>query len=90
MGGMQFNRSGNRITSVPAIGPGRDKIINAMAQEMLKYTPSYQSLKPQPRDNLGLLMQDTIITAIEGKKSPAEMEAIRQKVLAAQKAQEQS
>jgi hypothetical protein len=90
MGGMQFNRSGNRITSVPATGPGRDKIINAMAQEMLKYTPSYQSLKPQPRDNLGLLMQDTIINAIEGKKSPAEMEAIRQKVLAAQKAQEQS
>jgi len=88
MGGMQFNRSGNRITSVPATGPGRDKIINAMAQEMLKYTPSYQSLKPQPRDNLGLLMQDTIIT--DQMKSPAEMEAIRQKVLAAQKAQEQS
>jgi hypothetical protein len=88
MAGMQFNRSGNRITSVPATGPGRDKIINAMAQQMLNYTPSYQSLKPQPRDNLGLLMQDTIIT--DQMKSPAEMEAIRQKVLAAQKAQEQS
>ena len=88
MGGMQFNRSGNRITSVPATGPGRDKIINAMAQQMLNYTPSYQSLKPQPRDNLGLLMQDTIIT--DQMKSPAEMDAIRDRVLAAQKAQEQS
>ena len=88
MGGMQFNRSGNRVTSVPATGPGRDKIINAMAQQMLNYTPSYQSLKPQPRDNLGLLMQDTIIT--DQMKSPAEMDAIRDRVLAAQKAQEQS
>ena len=86
--GMQFNRSGNRVTSVPATGPGRDKIINAMAQQMLNYTPSYQSLKPQPRDNLGLLMQDTIIT--DQMKSPAEMDAIRDRVLAAQKAQEQS
>ena len=86
--GMQFNRSGNRVTSIPATGPGRDAIINAMAQQMLNYTPSYQSLKPQPRDNLGLLMQDTIIT--DQMKSPAEMEAIRQKVLEAQKAQEQS
>ena len=88
MGGMQFNRSGNRITSIPATGPGRDKILNAMAQQMLNYTPSYQSLKPQPRDNLGLLMQDTIIT--DQMKSPAEMDAIRDRVLAAQKAQEQS
>ena len=86
MGGMQFNRSGNRITSIPATGPGRDKIINAMAQQMLNTTPSYRSI--QPRDNLGLLMQDTIIT--DQMRSPAEMEAIRQKVLAAQKAQEQS
>ncbi len=59
-----------------------------MAQQMLNYTPSYQSLKPQPRDNLGLLMQDTIIT--DQMKSPAEMDAIRDRGLAAQKAQEQS
>ena len=88
MGGMQFNRSGNRITGVPATGPGRDKILNAMAQQMLNTTPSYQSIKPQPRDNLGLLMSETIVT--DKMRSPAEMEAIRQKVLAAQKAQEQS
>ena len=88
LGRMQFNRSGNRITSVPATGPGRDKILNAMAQQMLNTTPSYRSLKPQPRDNLGLLMSETLVT--DKMRSPAEMEAIRQKVLAAQKAQEQS
>jgi len=85
LGGMQFGRSGNRITGVPATGPGRDKIINAMAQQMLNTTP----YKPAPpTDPLGLLMSETIIT--DQMKSPAEMEAIRQKVLAAQKAQEQS
>ncbi len=36
--GMQFNRSGNRITSVPATGAGRDAIINAMANQMLNTT----------------------------------------------------
>jgi len=36
--GMQFNRSGNRITSIPATGPGRDKILNAMANQMLSTT----------------------------------------------------
>ena len=38
MGGMQFNTSGNRITSIPATGPGRDKILNAMANQMLNTT----------------------------------------------------
>ena len=36
--GMQFNRSGNRITSIPATGSGRDKILNAMANQMLSTT----------------------------------------------------
>ena len=36
--GMRFNRSGNRITTIPATGPGRDLIINAMANQMLNTT----------------------------------------------------
>jgi hypothetical protein len=43
--GMQFNRSGNRITSVPATGPGRDAILNAMANQMLS-TTSYAASDP--------------------------------------------
>jgi hypothetical protein len=83
--GMQFNRSGNRITTIPATGPGRDKILNALANQMLS-TTSYAP--PPPRDPLGLLMSETFLT---GKmKSIAEMDALRDKVLAAQKAQEQS
>ena len=36
--GLQFSMSGNRITGVPATGPGRDRILNAMAQQMLSTT----------------------------------------------------
>ena len=43
--GMQFNKSGNRITSVPATGPGRDKILDAMANQMLS-TTSYAAPDP--------------------------------------------
>ena len=43
--GMQFNRSGNRITSVPATGPGRNAILNAMANQMLS-TTSYAAPDP--------------------------------------------
>ena len=36
--GMQFNRSGNSVTSIPATGSGRDKILDAMANQMLSTT----------------------------------------------------
>ncbi len=64
----------------------KDQLLDRLMNQKLQAT-SYAPPSP-PRDNLGLLMQDTIIT--DQMKSPAEMEAIRKKVLAAQKAQEQS
>ena len=36
--GMQFNRSGNRVTSIPSTGAGRDAIVNALANQMLSTT----------------------------------------------------
>jgi hypothetical protein len=88
--GMQFNRSGNRITSIPATGPGRDKILNAMANQMLS-TTTYAP-PPPPTDSLtGMLESQMLPNMADGSmRSLAEQNAIRDKVLAAQKAQEQS
>ena len=90
MGGMQFNRSGNRITSIPATGPGRDKILNAMANQMLS-TTTYAP-PPPPTDSLtGMLESQMLPNMADGSmRSLAEQNAIRDRVLAAQKAQEQS
>jgi hypothetical protein len=89
MGGMQFNTSGNRIISIPATGPGRDKILNAMANQMLS-TTTYAP--PPPTDSLtGMLESQMLPNMADGSmRSLAEQNAIRDKVLAAQKAQEQS
>jgi hypothetical protein len=89
--GMQFNRSGNRITSIPATGPGRDKILNAMANQMLS-TTTYAPPPPPPTDSLtGMLESQMLPNMADGSmRSLAEQNAIRDKVLAAQKAQEQS
>jgi hypothetical protein len=92
--GMQFNRSGNRITSIPATGPGRDKILNAMANQMLStttYAPPPPP-PPPPTDSLtGMLESQMLPNMADGSmRSLAEQNAIRDKVLAAQKAQEQS
>ena len=46
--GMQFNRSGNRVTSIPSTGAGRDAIVNALANQMLN-TTSYAAPKPRPK-----------------------------------------
>jgi ribosomal protein L9 len=88
--GMQFNRSGNRIISIPATGPGRDKILNAMANQMLS-TTTYAP-PPPPTDSLtGMLESQMLPNMADGSmRSLAEQNAIRDKVLAAQKAQEQS
>jgi hypothetical protein len=90
MGGMQFNTSGNRIISIPATGPGRDKILNAMANQMLS-TTTYAP-PPPPTDSLtGMLESQMLPNMADGSmRSLAEQNAIRDKVLAAQKAQEQS
>jgi hypothetical protein len=90
--GMQFNRSGNRITSIPATGPGRDKILNAMANQMLSTTTYAPPPPPPPTDSLtGMLESQMLPNMADGSmRSLAEQNAIRDKVLAAQKAQEQS
>ena len=57
--GMQFNRSGNRITTIPATGPGRDKILNALANQMLS-TTSYGggSSAPMKKSPLQLKIEE--------------------------------